>query len=80
MVESGDSKGGANVTIIAAINNKEPAGPAYPPKSISDAINWENCDKNVDDDSTTVSIGTILVLVFKARAATMDGNNIIISF
>lgn len=38
---------------------KEPAGPAYPPKSASEATSWENCDMKLVL-STAMSAGDIL--------------------
>ena len=51
------------------MNTKEPAGPAYPPKSVSDATSWENCDIKLVL-STAISTGDIFGTVLKAKLRT----------
>ena len=55
-------RGGARDKIRMPIRIKDPAGPAYPPKSLSDAKTWENWDKTLDA-STATSDGDIESLI-----------------
>ena len=53
------ARGGDNARIRTPIRIREPAGPAYPPKSDSLARICENCDKKFDA-STATSLGDML--------------------
>ena len=59
---SGSASGGDSVKIRIPMKIRDPAGPVYPPKSLSDAMSWEKWVKRLEL-STAISAGDILGIV-----------------